>query len=75
LGLKEVRCKCRCRTSTRLLGPFDEKTHVSLLLYLSLQAKDLVEKAPCVLKAGVKKEEAEQIKKLITEAGGQVEVS
>jgi ribosomal protein L7/L12 len=35
----------------------------------------LVEKAPCVLKAGVKKEEAEQIKKLITEAGGQVEVS
>jgi len=36
------------------------------------EAKDLVEGAPAVLKAGMKKEEAENIKKQIEEAGGQV---
>lgn len=36
------------------------------------EAKDLVEAAPKVLKEGVKKEEAEEIKKKIEAAGGQV---
>jgi large subunit ribosomal protein L7/L12 len=38
------------------------------------EAKELVEKAPVVIKEGVKKEEAEQFKKLLTEAGATVEL-
>jgi large subunit ribosomal protein L7/L12 len=38
------------------------------------EAKDLVEGAPKEVKAGVKKEEAEDIKKQIEEAGGKVEL-
>ncbi len=37
-------------------------------------AKDLVEKAPAVIKENVKKEEAEEIKKKIEAAGGKVEL-
>ena len=37
-------------------------------------AKDLVEAAPKAIKEGVKKEEAEEIKKKVEEAGGTVEV-
>lgn len=37
-------------------------------------AKDLVEAAPKAIKEGVKKEEAEEIKKKIEEVGGTVEV-
>ena len=37
-------------------------------------AKDLVESAPKAIKEGVKKEEAEEIKKKIEEAGGTVEI-
>ncbi|MCA9485078.1 MAG: 50S ribosomal protein L7/L12 [Nitrospina sp.] len=37
-------------------------------------AKDLVEGAPKPIKEGVKKEEAEEIKKKIEEAGGTVEI-
>ena len=37
-------------------------------------AKDLVETAPKPIKEGVKKEEAEEIKKKVEEAGGTVEV-
>ena len=37
-------------------------------------AKDLVEAAPKAIKEGVKKEEAEEIKKTLEEAGGTVEV-
>ena len=37
-------------------------------------AKDLVEAAPKAVKEGVKKEEAEEIKKKIEEAGGTVEI-
>jgi large subunit ribosomal protein L7/L12 len=37
-------------------------------------AKDLVESAPKAIKEGVKKEEAEEIKKKVEEAGGSVEV-
>ena len=36
------------------------------------EAKDLVDAAPSVLKEGVKKEEAEEMKKKIEEAGGKV---
>ena len=38
------------------------------------EAKDLVEGAPKTLKEGVNKEEAEKIKKAVTDAGGTVEV-
>lgn len=38
------------------------------------EAKDLVDAAPSVLKEGMKKEEAEALKKAIEEAGGQVEL-
>jgi large subunit ribosomal protein L7/L12 len=37
-------------------------------------AKDLVEAAPKAIKEGVKKDEAEEIKKKVEEAGGSVEV-
>ena len=37
-------------------------------------AKDLVESAPKAIKEGVKKEEAEDIKKKVEEAGGTVEI-
>ena len=37
-------------------------------------AKDLVESAPKPIKEGVKKEEAEEIKKKVEEAGGAVEI-
>lgn len=36
------------------------------------EAKDLVDGAPAMLKAGMKKEEAEELKKKIEEAGGKV---
>ncbi len=38
------------------------------------EAKDLVDSAPKVIKEGVKKEEAEEMKAKITEAGGTVEL-
>jgi large subunit ribosomal protein L7/L12 len=38
------------------------------------EAKDLVESAPAVLKENVKKEEAEEMKKAVEEAGGKVEL-
>ena len=37
-------------------------------------AKDLVEAAPKAIKEGIKKEEAEEIKKKVEEAGGTVEI-
>lgn len=37
------------------------------------EAKDIVDDAPTVLKEGMKKEEAEELKKKIEEAGGKVE--
>ncbi|MCL4437470.1 50S ribosomal protein L7/L12 [Patescibacteria group bacterium] len=38
------------------------------------ESKDLVEGAPKTVKEGVKKEEAEEIKKKLEEAGGQAEI-
>lgn len=37
------------------------------------EAKDLVDAAPAVIKAGMKKEDAEALKKQVEEAGGKVE--
>ena len=42
--------------------------------YIISQAKELVEKAPVVVKQGVKKEEVEALKKLLVDAGATVEV-
>ncbi len=39
------------------------------------EAKDLVDAAPSVLKEGVKKEDAQELKKKVEEAGGKVELS
>jgi large subunit ribosomal protein L7/L12 len=38
------------------------------------EAKDLVDNCPKPIKEGVSKEEAEQIKKKITDAGGEIEI-
>ena len=38
------------------------------------EAKDLVEAAPCAVKEGMKKEDAEALKKSIEDAGGKVEL-
>jgi len=38
------------------------------------EAKDLVDAAPAVLKAGMKKEDADALKKQVEEAGGKVEL-
>ncbi len=38
------------------------------------EAKDIVDAAPAMLKEGMKKEEAEELKKKIEEAGGKVEL-
>ncbi len=48
---------------------------VKEVLALGLKdAKDLVDAAPSVLKEGLKKEEAEAVKKAVEEAGGKVEL-
>ncbi len=48
---------------------------VKEVLVLGLkEAKDLVDAAPSVLKAGMKKEDAEALKKKVEEAGGKVEL-
>jgi large subunit ribosomal protein L7/L12 len=39
------------------------------------EAKELVEKAPVLVKPGLKKEEAEAFKKLLVEAGAEVELA
>lgn len=39
-----------------------------------MQAKDLVEKAPVIIKQGLKKEEVENFKKLLVDVGAQVEI-
>ena len=38
------------------------------------EAKELVEKAPVVIKTGVKKEELEALKKILLDAGAQIEI-
>ena len=43
-------------------------------IYTHIQAKELVEKAPTMVKEGLKKEDAENFKKLLTEAGAVIEL-
>lgn len=38
------------------------------------QAKELVEGAPCVVKTGLKKEEADELAKVLKEAGAEIEL-
>jgi len=62
-----------------LASPGDKKIQVikevRTITGLGLKdAKDLVESAPKPIKEGVKKEEADEIKKKVEEAGGTVEV-
>lgn len=40
----------------------------------TLQAKDLVEKAPVVIKQGIKKEEVEAMKKILLDVGAEIEI-
>ena len=48
---------------------------VKNLLGLGLkEAKELVDSAPCVIKAGAAKEEAESLKKVLVEAGAEIEL-
>ena len=48
-------------------------TTVNITLRI-IQAKDLVEKAPVVIKTGVKKEEIDAIKKILIDAGATIEI-
>ena len=63
-----------------ILASFGEKKinvikEVRVITGLGLkEAKDLVESAPAVVKEGVKKEEAEEFKKKLEEAGATVEL-
>lgn len=65
LGLKEVR--------SFISSSSKEYFMIMFYSYLS-QAKELVEKAPIVIKQGVKKEEVDALKKLLVDAGAEVEV-
>jgi ribosomal protein L7/L12 len=65
LGLKEV-------SSSRLVP--SNRLSLKCVPLLANQAKELVEKAPVVVKEGLKKEEAEKLKATIVEAGGKVEL-
>lgn len=42
--------------------------------YPELQAKELVEKAPVVVKTGLKKDEAEKLKKILVDCGAEIEL-
>jgi large subunit ribosomal protein L7/L12 len=63
------------------LGAVDPKSKIKIIKEIRTitalglkEAKELVEKAPVVIKTGVKKEEAEKIMKLIVDCGGIVEL-
>ena len=47
---------------------------IKKILAVGKEAKDMVDGAPSVLKEGVKKEEAEEMKKKIEDAGGTAEL-
>ncbi len=62
-----------------LTGPGSSKLQVIKVVKSALglglkDAKELVDGAPSTLKEGVSKEEAEELKKLVEEAGGSVEL-
>ena len=61
------------------LGAVDAKAKIKIIKEVRVitglglkEAKELVEKAPCVIKPGVKKDEAEAFKKLLVDAGAVV---
>ena len=57
------------------LGKLKVVKEVKGLLGLGLkEAKELVDGAPCVVKAGVPKDEAEKMKAALEDAGAQVEL-
>lgn len=63
------------------LGAVDQKAKIKVIKEVRAitglglkEAKELVEKAPVVIKEGVKKEEAESIKKILVEAGAMVDL-
>lgn len=63
------------------LGAVDQKSKIKVIKEVRAitglglkEAKDLVEKAPVVIKEGVKKEEAENFKKILVEAGAVVDL-
>ena len=63
------------------LGPVDAKAKIKIIKEVRTitglglkEAKDLVEKAPVVIKTGLKKDEADGFSKLITDAGGVIEL-
>ncbi|MDR2521671.1 MAG: 50S ribosomal protein L7/L12 [Spirochaetaceae bacterium] len=66
---------------TVILKAFDDAKKIAVIKEVRAatglglkEAKDLVEGAPKPLKEGASKEEAEKIKKAVTEAGGTVEI-
>ena len=63
------------------LTGFDPKSKIKIIKEVRAatglglkEAKDLVESAPCVIKEGLTKDEADALNKLITELGGTIEV-
>lgn len=63
------------------LGAVDQKSKIKVIKEVRAitglglkEAKELVEKAPVVIKEGVKKEEAENLKKILVEAGAVVDL-
>ena len=46
---------------------------ITLFVFI-IQAKEMVEKSPIVVKQGLKKDEAEKLKAAILEAGGKAEL-
>ena len=63
------------------LGAVDAKAKIKVIKEIRTitnlglkEAKELVEKAPVVVKTGVKKEEAEKLKKILNDSGAEVEI-
>jgi len=63
------------------LGAVDAKVKIKVIKEIRVitglglaESKALVEKAPCVIKQGVKKDEADKIKKMLVDAGATVDV-
>ena len=63
------------------LGAVDAKAKIKVIKEIRTitnlglkEAKELVEKAPVVVKTGVKKEEAEKLKKILVDSGAEVEI-
>jgi large subunit ribosomal protein L7/L12 len=78
-GAAEEQAEEKTEFDVVLLGPGDKKIQVikevRALTGLGLkEAKALVDGAPAPIKEGVSKEEAEEIKKKIEEAGGNVDI-